>query len=342
MNLEPAYNVNLKSYNRSTDMELFMRPSELEARVICILDRVEKGKPSEDSRDECKTTWPNWPAGDEKMARQLAGHANAARGDPVLWLFGVDEKGKRAPGVPITEFSNWYDGLKKHFDEAWAPDPVLNINVPWKGISVVAVLFDTTRGPYLVKNPQPGQIQFEVPWREGNRTQTARRRDLLRLLVPLQKMPELELISASLTARRRVDGQIGDWAIRFDLSLGLYILTRDNSRISVPGHRSTFTIDLVNDADRIYQRRLEFPSNYTTGGTDQLVVNGPGYFGCHCELLTGEVSVSEGSVVRILLSLRLAELERDIDVKGTLSWAPEREEFRRQHPEHIGGWQYHH
>jgi hypothetical protein len=104
-------------------MEVAMGPAELESRVLGILDRVEKGKPSEDSRDECKTTWPNWPAGDEKMARQLGGHANAARGDPILWLFGVDEKGKRVPGVSTTEFSDWYAGLKKHFEEAWAPDP---------------------------------------------------------------------------------------------------------------------------------------------------------------------------------------------------------------------------
>ncbi len=315
--------------------------ADLEARVQGILDRVEKGKPLEDSRDECKTTWPNWPAGDEKMARQLAGHANAARGDPILWLFGVDEKGKRVPGVSSTEFSNWYAGLKKHFEEAWAPDPIVNINVPWKGIIVVAVLFETNRGPYVVKNPQPGQIQFEVPWREGNSTQTARRRDLLRLLVPLQKMPELELISASLDARKRVEGQIGNWAIRFDLSLGLYILTRDSSRISIPGHRSTFSIDLVNATDSIYHRRVEFPGNYATSGSGGLlVVNGPMYFGCSGELLTSEVTILEGSVANISLRLRLAELERDVDVKASLSWAPEREEYRREHREYLGGWRY--
>src|SRR5262249_57432652 len=169
-----------------------MRPAELEARVLEILDRFEKGIPLEDSRDECKT---ECAAGDENTARQLAAHANAARGDPILWLFGVDEKGTRVPGVLANEFSNWYAGLKKHFEDAWAPDPELNINVPSKGVIVVAVLFETNRAPYVVRNPQEGQIRFEVPWREGNSTRTARRRDLLRLLVPLQKMPELELIS---------------------------------------------------------------------------------------------------------------------------------------------------
>jgi hypothetical protein len=70
-------------------------------------------------------------------------------------------------------------------------------------------------------------------------------------------------------------------------------------------------------------------------------VDGPKYFGCHCELSTGEVAISEGCVANILLRLRLAELERDVDVKATLSWAPERDEYRSQHPEYLGGWRYH-
>ena len=309
-----------------------MRPAELEARVLEILDRVERGIPLEDSRDECKTTWP---ASDEKTARQLAGHANAARGDLILWMFGVDEKGRRVPGVSNSEFSNWYSSLRKHFEEAWAPDPELNINVPWKGVVVVAVLFETNRAPYVVKNPQPGQIQFEVPWREGNSTQTARRRDLLRLLVPMQKMPELELISASLDAWKRMEGQIGDWTIRFELALSLYILTRDSTRISIPGHRSTLSIDFVNPTVKVYHRKVGF-----SGSGDQLVVDAPTYFGCHCGLSTGDVVISEGSIANILLRLRLAELERDVDVKATLNWAPDRDEYRKQHPAYLGSWRY--
>ncbi len=314
-----------------------MRPAELEARVLEILDRVEKGVPLEDTRDECKT---NWPAGDEKTARQLAGHANAARGEHILWLFGVDEKARRVPGISSTEFSDWYAGLKKHFEEAWAPDPELNINVPWKGMIVVAVLFETNRAPYVVKNPQGGQIQFEVPWREGNSTQTARRRDLLHLLVPLQKMPEFELISARLDVWKRMEGQHGDWAVRFDLALGLYVLPRDSSRISIPGHRSTFSIDLVKDTDRVFCRTVVPRNHASQGRGDQLVVDAPTYFGCHCELLTGDVSIAEGGTTNILLRLRLAELEREVDLKAELTWAPDREEYRRQHPEYLGSWRY--
>ena len=316
-----------------------MRPGELEFKVLGILERVEKGMPLEDSQVECKAEWPTC---DAKTARQLGGHANAARGQPVLWLFGVDEKAKRIPGVATTEFSDWYAAVRKHFEEAWAPDPECSINVSWKGVTVRAVLFETNRAPYVRKNSEGGAIQFEVPWREADSTRTAKRRDLLRLLVPLQKMPELEITSANLNARKRTEGQHGDWAIRLDLDVGLYILTRDNSRITIPGHRSTFSIGLVSHADKVFHRKVEFPKSTSmmleTG--PQLAVDGPTYFSCRCELSTSDVLIPEGGTTDILLRLRIAELERDVELKATLAWAPDRTEYRQQHPEYLGDWRY--
>jgi hypothetical protein len=32
-------------------------------------------------------------------ARHIAAHANTARGQPITWLFGVDEKKGEVPGV---------------------------------------------------------------------------------------------------------------------------------------------------------------------------------------------------------------------------------------------------
>ena len=66
----------------------------------------------------------------------------------------------------------------------------------------------------------------------------------------------------------------------------------------------------------------------------------PMYFGCHCELLTGELSIAEGCKTTIWLRLRLAELEKDVALKATLKWEPEREEYRREHPEYLGRWEY--
>jgi hypothetical protein len=54
-----------------------MRRAELEAWVLEVLERVEQGKPVEDSRVELKREWPD----PERAARRIAGHANAARGE---------------------------------------------------------------------------------------------------------------------------------------------------------------------------------------------------------------------------------------------------------------------
>jgi hypothetical protein len=41
-------------------------------------------------------------------------------------------------------------------------------------------LFEVTRRPYVVRNPQAGAaVSLEVPWREGNATRSARRSELL-------------------------------------------------------------------------------------------------------------------------------------------------------------------
>jgi hypothetical protein len=66
-----------------------MRPIEIEAWVLRVVDQVKKGQPNEDRRVELKAEWIEPP---EKAARQIAGHANAARGSNILWIIGLDEK----------------------------------------------------------------------------------------------------------------------------------------------------------------------------------------------------------------------------------------------------------
>ncbi len=58
--------------------------------------------------------------------------------------------------------------------------------MPFGSVIVVAMLFETDRAPFVVKNPAYGTVggdpvSLEVPWREGATTRSARRRDLLRL-----------------------------------------------------------------------------------------------------------------------------------------------------------------
>jgi hypothetical protein len=68
----------------------------------------------------------------------------------------------------------------------------------------VALLFDTSKVPYVVKVPNSDRL--EVPWREGTRTRSATRFELLRIFSLLQKeeqlIPVKEFADATVRAQR--------------------------------------------------------------------------------------------------------------------------------------------
>ena len=167
-----------------------MRRQELEARVLDLLDRVERGQPVEDSTVELKMEWPRDL---RRTARQIAGHANAARGDRILWIIGADEGGRRIVTADEQELANWWPAVRRHFDGI-GPTLTSNLAVTRDGATVVALLFDTDRSPYVVRTGT--EPALEVPWRRGNSTMTARREDLLRLLVPTLRRPHVEVLGA--------------------------------------------------------------------------------------------------------------------------------------------------
>ena len=73
--------------------------------------------------------------------------------------------------------------------------------VPYDGQTLVALLFETSGAPFVVRNPMFGKpgggpISRETPWREGTSIRSATRTDLIRLLVPLQRLPSVEVLEA--------------------------------------------------------------------------------------------------------------------------------------------------
>jgi len=64
-----------------------MKPSQIEAWALNVIARVINGQPNEDSRVELKSEWIAPP----DAARRIAAHANAAFGDSILWIIGVDQ-----------------------------------------------------------------------------------------------------------------------------------------------------------------------------------------------------------------------------------------------------------
>src|SRR3712207_5876612 len=111
-----------------------MRKHQIENWALSVIERVESGEPNEDFRVELKSQWLD----PQKAARQIAGHANGARGENILWLIGVDQK-KGVIGADHMELADWYAKVKAQFDDL-APQ-LIDLNVPVKGKTVVALFF---------------------------------------------------------------------------------------------------------------------------------------------------------------------------------------------------------
>src|SRR5262245_31322157 len=115
-----------------------MKPLEVKNWAQTVIQRVQSHQPTEDARVEGKASWLDV----KNVARQLAGHANAAKGEFVLWLIGVDEKGGTIPGADHRELNNWYPQLMKEFDDV-APGLSADVNIDVSDKTVVALLFET-------------------------------------------------------------------------------------------------------------------------------------------------------------------------------------------------------
>ena len=215
-----------------------MRAHEVESWALSIIERVQSGHPTEDSRVELKSSW----IPPEKAARRIAGHANAARGEHILWLIGVDEK-SGVVGAGYEELADWYQAVTSQFD-GLAPQ-LSHYNIPVDGKTVAALLFETNGAPFVVKNSAHGKagggpVSLEVPWREGTGTRSAHRAELLKLLSPLQAVPSFEVRGAKLTARRGSSPESTDASspgIQWSLRLRLYAETTSEDLVVIPFHR---------------------------------------------------------------------------------------------------------
>jgi hypothetical protein len=309
-----------------------MTRTEIEGWALRILDALKKGAPHEDSRVELKREWiePN------KAARRIAAHANAAGSEPILWLIGVDQA-NGVVGAKHVELSNWWSRVQAEFNEL-APemtDLVVNID----GHTIVALLFTTDRAPFVVK--AAGDL-LEVPWREGTRTKSAKRSNLVRMLAPTTRLPSFEILMGSFTIRKKTVGEIEYLVCR--ASMEIYVVPADDRRVVFPVHNAKLILDL-----RPGGRPLAFvPVIFGVAGGDkvipgvrrasitiqvsasELIIDGPGSFrigsseGVITDLdgyasegtLTAHLKPA-GSTATVVLKAKL----RRMDVDGTVaSW----------------------
>lgn len=216
-----------------------MTKLEVEKWAMDIADRTKRKQPVEDSNVEVKSEW----IGPGKAARRLAGQANSARGENILWLIGIDEK-NGVVGAEYQKLANWWPQVKSQFDEV-APNLIADVNISLEEKVIVALLFETDRFPYVIKNPTGGNIQFEVPWREGTGIRTARRRDLVMLVTPLQQVPDCEVFKGFLRANI-IDNNTLGWY----LELPLYIIAKSDTPVIIPFHRCRAEFEIQNVLNR--------------------------------------------------------------------------------------------
>jgi len=288
-----------------------MKKHQIESWALDIAERVQKSQPIEDYRVELKANWIDA----EKAARRIAGHANAAHGNPILWLIGIDED-KGVIGADFEEYSEWWQQVKSNF-ETLAPSFV-DLNIPIDDKTIVALYFDTDRAPYVVKNPtfgkpDGGPIQFEVPWREGTSVRSATRSDLIKILSPLEKNPDFELLSCNLKGLT-VDSNPN--ILYWDLEITFYITPINENRLVIPFHKCEANALFSNSIGRISFENFHLSPPITlvasksftnsktiTNTDDEVIISGPGKIISHAIVITKFVdSVLDVSNVSISIT----------------------------------------
>jgi hypothetical protein len=217
-----------------------VRRLEVELWVARVLDALVKSGPTEDQLVELKR---DWPTDFSKVARRIAGHANSARFQPIMWLIGVDEKAHAITGASAPDVASWIAQVRSEFADDWAP-PVEPHNFSFDGRSVTAMVFNTEGAPFLVK---AGPGRFDVPWRDSTATRSARRTELLSLLAEPIFFPEFEILSARVCAEVDTSKQYLDWTA----DLHLYITPQADKPIFFPFHRVRGWLQKKDESDRV-------------------------------------------------------------------------------------------
>jgi hypothetical protein len=286
-----------------------MNHAEIEEWTLRVVDRVLAGDQIEDDRVELKSDLID----KNKAARRIAGHLNAARGANVLWILGVDENAMTAPGLSVdADVTSWLQGVLNYFDQV-PPDVqtvvVHNGNSP----SVTSLLFSGDHIPMVVRNAAhgnsgAGSVEREVPWREGNSTRSALRSDLIRLLVPVARAPAVELISASVEARKYAtesppESHVNKTGFYLAIHVQFYLEVLGRQPFEIPEHRCVAWLEsnegvLVGETNQLSLYPAGIPFRYAGSskpdvartieqGAKQLLVNASGLVGVHASVDIG-------------------------------------------------------
>lgn len=189
--------------------------------------------------------------------------------------------------------------MSARFDQV-APDLVQHLTVHvGDHETVVALLFDTSRTPYVIRTGRDG-AELEVPIRDGTRTRSARRHEILRMLTPALHLPAASIINASISMQWNAAATDGDaprperlWASG---TARIYVEHTDPASVFLPAHRlhgllTHRDVSIPISVKLWHHRRKDDPPPPRTGlemRPDGVAVMGPGAFSCH---LSADVDV---------------------------------------------------
>ena len=184
-------------------------------------------------------------------------------GEPILWIIGVDEKARTIVGANKNELASWHPRVVAEFNEL-APY-MTDLNIPYNGQTIVALIFNTERAPFVVKNPvfgSPGNgpVSLEVPWREGTATRSATRADLLRLLTPLERLPIVTVLNMRLLANNHSAG-----VLTWRLEAVIYIASKVKEEIIIPFHLCFATAEIGGQLQQVTFNRVFLHSHPRAG-----------------------------------------------------------------------------
>ena len=135
-------------------------------------------------------------------AKRIAGLANAARGENVMWVVGFDDEAKEVCTTSREDLSSWWPKVQRAFDLV-SPD-MKDVVVPIDGLgNVLALMFHTDNAPFVTRDKDG---KYEVPWRDGTRVREIRRADLLRMLVPLSQRPVFRVVAGNIQKETETHG----------------------------------------------------------------------------------------------------------------------------------------
>jgi hypothetical protein len=233
----------------------------IEATVVTAVEAVLSGGSVEDDRIECKSEL--MPS---DRVRQLAGAANAAFGEDIIWIIGIDETAKalRPLNRQNIDLADWWAQVESKFDGAVAPD-LTPLWVPVTAGMVLALHFGTDRAPYVVKVPPGGRSELEVPWRAGTGTRSARRHELLKILLPAVSIPAATVLAC--------DGLLTggtEETVEFKGQVNLYIEHTHSSTAVLPTHQMECSLELWGVDRQITARPLINVTIIDSGGVETL------------------------------------------------------------------------